>query len=700
MPAITGTVAMILASVGFQVYNSWRGSKQNALLQQKRQEFEQAAIKRQTERMWKLMREGEELNLQLEREKLKDRIKKLNEDVGMLLPELAVEKAINNWPMNVLPIVMKKQTLGNLIAGQFTESASLHCVFTPSNCTEFNKHVFFRVEKELERYCNQYWSMVSNHPIMFYSGAWKSKTSPTGTQVDLMRTALSNLPTILITPYFRPNDGKLVIQMHVWGVGSTDDNNMLSDTYEFEPNNFQRDYNNKDNYEKEAFLLDNIIEDLVPYLQCLIGYMADTYFWSSSGQAPLLPHLLIDKTINTDGMKYLVSDSGEYYERLLQNGEVNAKKHPFSHNYLISLYKGSAVLWDKERKRKNLETVFISSCNRYIPNNVDVQEDVYEKIRLLDGDEMPFELLKDMRCINDIQKRFSIINPKLDELFNVLLLSSNKIQYEIIDFDNCSIERVLQFADYRKKDVLEAQFFIFIVYNPDVIIGSFFTNSYDNSIYLKAHTIRYFIIRHIDSKEGCKNTSVENSKFVKNLWNRMFYCYNLNNQKLSKMKEKNFEQQFGESFERVGKGLGRMIDNLSSTSETSGSTVWEDAPSKQAPKNRQKPNGQENDSIQQILSYFMANAGTTIPAEKVENMTIQCVLDWVDKHATPFVDKVYILKGYNTQYKKYVFCVFFGSGDNIHIKEDSELVCYITSEFNEEMRQTFKENNICIIPLK
>lgn len=351
MPAITGTVAMILASVGFQVYNSWRGSKQNALLQQKRQEFEQAAIKRQTERMWKLMREGEELNLQLEREKLKDRIKKLNEDVGMLLPELAVEKAINNWPMNVLPIVMKKQTLGNLIAGQFTESASLHCVFTPSNCTEFNKHVFFRVEKELERYCNQYWSMVSNHPIMFYSGAWKSKTSPTGTQVDLMRTALSNLPTILITPYFRPNDGKLVIQMHVWGVGSTDDNNMLSDTYEFEPNNFQRDYNNKDNYEKEAFLLDNIIEDLVPYLQCLIGYMADTYFWSSSGQAPLLPHLLIDKTINTDGMKYLISDSREYYDKLLLIGEERAKENPFVQDNLLNLYEGSEKLWEDEKTK-------------------------------------------------------------------------------------------------------------------------------------------------------------------------------------------------------------------------------------------------------------------------------------------------------------------------------------------------------------
>ena len=68
-----------------------------------------------------------------------------------------------------------------------------------------------------------------------------------------------------------------------------------------------------------------MVEDMVPYLQCLIGYMADTYFWSSSGLAPHLPLLVTNGTINTDGMKYLVSDSGEYYDNLLISGEKNAK---------------------------------------------------------------------------------------------------------------------------------------------------------------------------------------------------------------------------------------------------------------------------------------------------------------------------------------------------------------------------------------
>ena len=355
---------MILANVGLQIYNNWCGSRQNAALQQKREEFERAAKDRNTEHMWRLMREGQELTLQLEKEKHADRLNELKDEVDHLLEKLTYETTISNWPLKVLPIVMKNQAFGNLLANQ-EENIAMHVIFTRSNYDKFNKLVYPVVEKQLEQYCDKHWSTVTDHPILFYSGAWKSMSSPTDVQVTAMREELKNLPTMLITPFFRPGDGKLVFQLHMWGVGLNSSDRF--DVPEIEPKSdefhFQRTYTNQQDYEDEIGLLDEIVEDLVPYLECMIGYMADTYFWASSGLAPHLPMLVTNGTINTDGMKYLICDSREYYDQLLLTSEENAKENPFMQENLLNLYEGSAELWDKNIKKVKLERVFLTYVN-------------------------------------------------------------------------------------------------------------------------------------------------------------------------------------------------------------------------------------------------------------------------------------------------------------------------------------------------
>lgn len=354
-----GALTMILANVGLQVYNNWCGNRQNSELQQKREEFERAARDRNTEHMWKLLREGQALTMQMEAERHDDRLKGLKDEVDNLLKRLAYEEAIKNWPLKVLPIVMKNQAIGNLLSRQTeNEDVAMHVVFTRSNYDKFNHLVYPIVEKQLEQYCDKHWSTLSDHPVLFYSGAWKSQCNPTGVEISSMRTALCNLPTLLITPFFRPGDGKLVFQVNMWGVGAatTDQFNIP----EIEPLDFQRQFSNQDDYENEMGLLDEIVEDLVPYIQCLIGYMADTYFWSSSGLAPHLPLLVTNGTINTDGMKYLVSDSGEYYDQLLLSSEENAKKNPFVQENLMNIYEGCAELWDEKTKSVTFEKIMIN----------------------------------------------------------------------------------------------------------------------------------------------------------------------------------------------------------------------------------------------------------------------------------------------------------------------------------------------------
>ena len=357
-----GAITMILTNVGLQIYNNWCGSRQNDKLQQKREEFERAARERNTEHMWKLLREGQEMTMQLEKEKHDDRLKELKDEVDHLLERLTYEATITNWPLKVLPIVMKNQAFGNLLANQ-EEHVALHVIFTRSNYDKFNKLVYPIIEKELEQYCDKHWSTMTDHPVLFYSGAWKPMSNPTDVQVTAMREELKNLPTLLITPFFRPGDDKLVFQVHMWGVGPNSSDQFV--VPEIEPvsdeSRFQRTYTNQQDYENEVGLLDEIVEDLVPYLECMIGYMADTYFWSSAGLAPHLPLLVTNGSINTDGMKYLVDDSREYYNKLFS--DAKADDSFLMDNTLLNLSEGVLCLESFSDSRNRLHQLFLERCS-------------------------------------------------------------------------------------------------------------------------------------------------------------------------------------------------------------------------------------------------------------------------------------------------------------------------------------------------
>lgn len=392
-----GTITMILANVGLSIFNNWASSRQNKQIAEKREEFERAAREGQRDRMLQLMREGQQLTLELEEQKHKERLSELNDQFDNLIKELAYSAAIEHWPLKTLPIVMKNQALGNLLANQ-EEKVALHCILTYSNCREFNDYVLPKVESALEAYCNVHWSTLTGSPVLFYSGAWKSNDVPTGTQVDSMRAALSNLPTLLITPFFRPQDHKLVFQAYVWGVRYNNSDQFAIPV--IEPTEFQRDYTDELKWLAEDGLIEEAVEDLVPYLQCLIGYMADTYFWSAFGSVPQLPRMLTDGSINTDGMKYLVDDTREYYGNLLLESQEKVKKQPFAENYIHNLIVGSSYVWDEETINKSNVGIVLNS----VYNLTSIQ---YKNIEEL----IKTESLKtmDMNVLNiivDILRRF------------------------------------------------------------------------------------------------------------------------------------------------------------------------------------------------------------------------------------------------------------------------------------------------------
>ena len=442
-----GAITMILANVGLQIYNNWCGSRQNAALQQKREEFERAAKERNTEQMWRLMREGQELTLQLEKEKHADRLKELKDEVDHLLEKLTYETTISNWPLKVLPIVMKNQAFGNLLANQ-EENVAMHVIFTRSNYDKFNKLVFPVVEKQLEQYCDKHWSTITDHPILFYSGAWKPMVNPTDVQVTAMREELKNLSTLLITPFFRPDDGKLVFQLHMWGVGANSTDKF--DVPEIEPTDFQRTFTNQDDYDNEEGLLEEIVEDLVPFLECMIGYMADTYFWSSAGLAPHLPLLLTSGAINTDGMRHLVDGSREYYSNLLTTSEEKSLDNIFLEDNLLNLYEGSSVLWDVKTKVAKLEEVFYSYCRK---KNPAINGGV------LDNAQIPF-MVQDLSMLNKYKEGLN--GTKYEKLIkeNIQLLNTINFDFALLDSNDIlelskGLDCTNGVAEYRLGEIFE-----------------------------------------------------------------------------------------------------------------------------------------------------------------------------------------------------------------------------------------------------
>lgn len=442
-----GAITMILANVGLQIYNNWCGSRQNAALQQKREEFERAAKERNTEHMWRLMREGQELSLQLEKEKHADRLNELKDEVDHLLEKLTYETTISNWPLKVLPIVMKNQAFGNLLANQ-EENIAMHVIFTRSNYDKFNKLVFPIVEKQLEQYCDKHWSTMTDHPILFYSGAWKPAVNPTDVQVMAMREELKNLPTLLITPFFRPNDGKLVFQLHMWGVGANSTDKF--DVPEIEPTDFQRTFTNQDDYDNEEDLLEEVVEDLVPYLECMIGYMADTYFWSSAGLAPHLPLLLTSGAINTDGMRHLVDGSREYYSNLLTTSEEKSLDNIFLEDNLLNLYEGTSVLWDVKTKVAKLEEVFYSYCRK---KNPAINGGVLDKAQI------PF-MVQDLSMLNKYKEGLN--GTKYEKVIkeNIQLLNTINFDFALLDSNDIlelskGLDCTNGVAEYRLGEIFE-----------------------------------------------------------------------------------------------------------------------------------------------------------------------------------------------------------------------------------------------------
>ena len=478
---------MMVASIGMQFFNNYANSKKNEEIQEKQREFQRAAAEHDFERMRKLQAESAKLALELEAEVHKERVEDINNNYDALLDNFAHSFAIQNWPLNVLPFVMKGESFGTLFNGT-TQSVNLHCMLTPSNCEWFNREFYDDIDLRLEAEMNNKWNAQTTHPIVYYGGAWNRRSMNRGISVpnvvdlddiELLRVKLKDVPVVVITPYFDP---WLHFKVKLWGMGRDSEAPYRIDiphgnNIEYSQRIFSYDYHKEQTELTEDFE-NTTIEEFVPYLECLIGFIADKYFWSMYHIVPLTPTYIASK----ETLRF-PSDIRNLYLSEVESKEDYRTDTLYDIERRLEFIESLSVILDR-KKCQTLEIELLSYANSLIgfsDNQISTLSELKEYIK---GQEV--------KIIADSVKRLQDID---------------SIEYKKDETD------YLDLSEYARK------FKLFIERNAD----RFDINS--ASMYIRHHAYNTFDIHVYDMENQCFIMQKEgfdykiSARKVKNVYN-------------------------------------------------------------------------------------------------------------------------------------------------------------------------------------
>ncbi len=480
-------IAMMVASIGMQFFNNYANSKKNEEIQEKQREFQRAAAEHDFERMRKLQAESAKLALELEAEVHKERVEDINNNYDALLDNFAHSFAIQNWPLNILPFVMKGESFGTLFNGT-TQSVNLHCILTPSNCEWFNREFYDDIDLRLEAEMNNKWNAQTTHPIVYYGGAWNRRSMNRGISVpnvvdlddiELLKVKLKDVPVVVFTPYFDP---WLHFKVKLWGMGKDAEAPYRIDIpygndIDYSQRIFSYDYH-KDQTELTEDFENTTIEEFVPYLECLIGFIADKYFWSMYHIVPLTPTYIANK----ETLRF-PNDIRKLYLSEVESIQESITDTLYDIERRIDYIKSLSVILDK-KKCQALEVELLSHANTLIgitDNQISTLSELKEYIEK-----------QNIKIIADSVKRLQDID-------------SLDYQKEETDY--------LDLSEYARK------FMLFIERNAD----RFDINS--SSMYIRHQAYHTFDIHVYDVENQCfiiKNSGFDykiNARKIKNSYN-------------------------------------------------------------------------------------------------------------------------------------------------------------------------------------
>lgn len=662
-------ITMMVASIGMQFFNNYANSKKTEEIQEKQREFQRAAAEHDFERMRNLQAESAKLALELEAEVHKERVEDINNNYDALLDNFAHSFAIQNWPLNVLPFVMKGESFGTLFNGT-TQSVNLHCILTPSNCEWFNREFYDDIDLRLEAEMNNKWNAQTTHPIVYYGGAWNRRSMNRGISVpnvvdlddiELLRVKLKDVPVVVITPYFDP---WLHFKVKLWGMGKDSEAPFRIDiphgnNIEYSQRIFSYDYH-KDQTELTEDFEDTTIEEFVPYLECLIGFIADKYFWGMYGLSPILPRLL-----RSNPSLRLIDSYREKYDSLVESDSscvsiAEAVKH-------LDLLKGISDFDNATSYKNKIIHYYIDFCNRFSLSK-DIQD-------CIDFCAQVFYLRPLLLKFLDILPEFNsdYTNKWIEQTKRINCSESD--DYICYQVDNTSLEIIKEIINQEHPNFYKPEVFCFAVWNPSTIIGEFLNNSYRRCACKDLHP--RFLVLH------------KGRDFVRTSEELEIYEINLLTLKLKTMSSKK-QQIVADLRKRLGNIMIKHGQRL----------VQDDYPKESSSKSPWGPSQVKSEAtFEDVISFFAKSIddGTVDSIYVEKDMSISFVLDWLDSLSLKDENKLYLIKGFVKAHNCFVYCAVLAK-DNKLLLENSPLKCFITHKESDEMKELFGNSNIYIIP--
>lgn len=660
-------IAMMVAGVGMQFFNNYANNKKNEELQAKQREFQRAAAEQDFDRMRKLQAESAKISLELEEELHKERINDINNQYDSILENFAHSFTISNWPLNVLPFIMKGESFGSLIHGS-TKSINMHCIFTPSNCEWFNSNFYDDIDLRLEAEMNNNWNAQSTHPIVYYGGAWNRQYGETATidlnDIDLLKINLRGIPTMVVTPYFDP---WLHFRVEIWGMGKDTMKHFRIDIphgdVEFANRIFSYDYNkNENNIEDEDFQ-NYTVNEFVPYLRNLIGFVADKYFYELYGKTPILPAIIHERR----GMSKLIVQT--YKQSYLELTKISEEDKVSVSDGVKQLQLLNAIsILDQKSDKTIIETFFLEFCRKYSING-DIQDCINECLQ----NHFLIPFLKEFIQICPQYK--NIESQKwLNKIEQVKLDTQD--EYLCFKIEESSIDKLLEIIEHEKNNYYKPSLFCFCIWNSSVIVGEFFNKHNRPLLFNGMH--RRTIILHTQYDFTPKD-KID------------FYEYNILTKSIIIMSSKN-KQIVSDLRKRFGSILIKHGQRIAGENETV----------REQPSVKNNPWGPKTASsyaIEDVINYFtyQINEGKIETKYVEHDMSISLVLDWLDSLSITNENKLYLIKGFVKEHDSFIYCSVLAVNDKL-LLTDGPTKCFVCPKESDEMKEIFGDTNVYIIP--
>ena len=275
-----GTAVTMLVQVGVSYYNQKRNRENTERIRQIQRKAKQASQENSLRRDYERFLRSCQFQIEMENESRKERFAGLNQEFLNSFKKMAHNATLaSHYPLRISPYIIQKSVVPSVEERLEYTREEILCILTNSNEQTFNTDVLPYIDEMLCRSIAQHWNKGSMHNVCYYQGIWDSKKTFYDEDIDNIKAVICS-PTLTISPFFIKE--QLYFKIHLWGMGCSD--NAMIDT----------GVNIKSLLSNE---IDETLSLLKPTLLCAIGLMVDFFYWTTNYQAPLLPLLLSNGTI-------------------------------------------------------------------------------------------------------------------------------------------------------------------------------------------------------------------------------------------------------------------------------------------------------------------------------------------------------------------------------------------------------------------